>query len=88
MHGNYLYLVVHRLRCLCWQAVTALQACESRVAALALFSSNEEADDIPTSHLRYLLLPHLLAEVLAQPVEYASGIRRPLLELATQKHTR
>ena len=29
---------------------------------LALFSRNEDADDIQTAHLRFILLPYLLGE--------------------------
>jgi hypothetical protein len=40
-----------------------LQQCEQLVDKAALFSSNEEADDVHTEHLRYLLIPFLIAEL-------------------------
>lgn len=42
-----------------------LKAIASRVGQLRLFSPNEELDDINTTDLKFLLVPHLLADVLA-----------------------
>jgi hypothetical protein len=47
------------------RAVAALLRCEAAAERAALFSSNEDADDIPTSSLKFLLLPSMRAELLA-----------------------
>lgn len=41
-----------------------LQQCEALIDKLALFSSNEQKDDISTGDLKYLLVPYLKAEFL------------------------
>ena len=46
------------------EALSLLQRCEDQVDRAAVFSSNEEADDVATEYLRYLLLPALRAELL------------------------
>jgi hypothetical protein len=35
------------------------------VESLALFSPNETVEDVPTTDLRYLMVPHLRAELLS-----------------------
>ena len=48
---------------LCTQeAIRWLQSASQRVASLGLFSPNEQADDIATADLKYLLVPYLLGE--------------------------
>lgn len=45
-----------------------LHHCQSLIERAALFSSNEEKDDLATSNIKYLLVPYLLAELLnSQP---------------------
>lgn len=46
-------------------AMASLAAASKRVEALALFSRNEEVDDITTADLKYLMLPFLEARALA-----------------------
>ncbi|KAI5063949.1 hypothetical protein GOP47_0020619 [Adiantum capillus-veneris] len=41
-----------------------LQRCESLIDKLALFSSNEQKDDVTTGDLKYLLVPYFKAEFL------------------------
>ena len=55
---------------------------------MALFSANEEADDLATSRLRYLLPPFWLAQVLSRPVERSPQLRLPALEQSLQRHSR
>ena len=47
------------------RALQALEACEAAVERAALFSSNEDADDVATGSLRYLLLPSMRGELLS-----------------------
>eukprot|EP00798_Chlamydomonas_sp_ICE-L_P011248 gene11248-18873_t len=42
------------------------EQCEIRIESQGLFSSNEEADDVTTSQLRYLLAPYMVAELHGQ----------------------
>lgn len=46
------------------KALNECRACVRAVEAAGLFSSNEEADDIPTADLKGLLAPFYLAELL------------------------
>lgn len=48
------------------EAVRCLQSCSTMVATLGLFSSNEQADDIATADLKYLLVPFLLGDMLSR----------------------
>jgi len=48
------------------EAVRWLQSCSSMVATLGLFSSNEQAEDIATADLKYLLVPYLLGDLLSR----------------------
>ena len=43
--------------------MATLRRATEAVRQLGLFSRNEEADDVATGELKYLLLPLLLAEV-------------------------
>ncbi|KAK9799724.1 hypothetical protein WJX73_004547 [Symbiochloris irregularis] len=70
------------------EARTALEACEAKVGAMALFSSNEEADDVLTSQLKFLLISHLLGELLSSTPELKPGPRSAHLKQSTQQHSR
>ena len=48
-------------RCEC---LAKLAACQVMVRAQNVFSPNEDADDIKTADLKYLLLPHLNADMM------------------------
>ncbi|CAL8464841.1 g4376 [Coccomyxa elongata] len=48
------------------EAVRWLQKCSRLVATLGLFSSNEQAEDIATADLKYLLVPFLLGDILSR----------------------
>lgn len=48
------------------EGLVALRAATRAVEAAALFSPNEDKDDIATADLRYLLVPYYLGELLAQ----------------------
>ncbi|KKY18694.1 putative tor signaling pathway regulator [Phaeomoniella chlamydospora] len=45
-------------------AINAYEACRSQVIQLALFSSNEDFDEVSTSDIQYLAIDFLLAELL------------------------
>lgn len=65
------------------RALQSLRLCQQMVEAQGLFSSNEEAEDIPTAHLKYLLLPASLGELLAgararDPTERAAAVTAAL----------
>lgn len=47
------------------EAIRWLQSCSRMVASLSLFSSNEEAEDIATADLKYLLVPYLLGHFMS-----------------------
>lgn len=47
-------------------AISSLNRLSSGVSQAALLSANEEPDEIPTSSLKYLLVPYLLARAHAQ----------------------
>lgn len=47
------------------RALSALSRCDLAVERAALFSSNEDADDISTASLKYLLIPSMRAELLS-----------------------
>ncbi|XP_037070410.1 immunoglobulin-binding protein 1b-like, partial [Pollicipes pollicipes] len=47
-------------------AICALEDLTRRVSAAGLFSTNEAADELPTSSLRFLLLPALLGELTSK----------------------
>lgn len=46
-------------------ALALLLQAEAAVGAAAIFSANEDADDLATADLKYLLLPHYRAQLLA-----------------------
>ena len=51
------------------QSLTAVARGERLVEAAGVFSANEEADDVQTNDLRYLLLPFFQGELLAAAQE-------------------
>ena len=46
------------------RCLAGLQRCTKMVAEQALFSSNEDADDVNTAHLKFLLLPYYTGDIL------------------------
>lgn len=50
--ANFEALQKRYLETLCEQTLALLEECQRRVASLALFSSNESRDDLPTSSMR------------------------------------
>lgn len=48
------------------QGLHLLRLASKLVDAAGLFSPNEDKDDIATNHLRYLLIPYYLGELLSQ----------------------
>lgn len=46
------------------RCLAGLRLCTKMVAEQALFSSNEDADDINTAHLKFLLLPYYTGDIL------------------------
>ena len=53
-------------------AIAAYEKCDRLVAQLALFSTNESAEDIATGHLPYLLVPFCIAELALKIPAYSS----------------
>lgn len=66
----------------------AFQRCQAAVDQLALFSSNEDADDIATADLRYMLLPAMHGDILAQTGVRDPEVRRQTLQSALQYYGR
>ncbi len=58
------------------QCLAKLGACRSKISAEGLFSPNEEADDIKTSSLKYLLVPHLTADVMLRQATPGGAVDR------------
>ncbi|EFX02922.1 tor signaling pathway regulator [Grosmannia clavigera kw1407] len=72
-------------------ALAAYEDCSARIEALALFSSNEGADDVATAHLPYLLVPYRVAEMvqrLPPPNPGTPAERRLVLRRAREAHER
>ena len=70
------------------EAVAVCRMCMARVQAAALFSANEDADDLATADMKYLLAPFYLAEVLSScPTPEGAGQRAPLVEEALRCYT-
>ena len=63
------------------EALEELEAAAALVEARGLFSANEEAEDVPTASLRYLLVPYLRAALL-DAVCAAMPARLPALRQA------
>ena len=59
-------------------ATSAYEACRSLVVQLALFSSNEELDEVATTDIQYLAIDYLLAELLLRQygTDRASTLRK------------
>jgi immunoglobulin-binding protein 1 len=66
--------------------VAALERAAGLVDSLALFSPNEDADDVSTCDLKYLLVPHLRGELLAQAHGREPVARAAALRAATRLH--
>ena len=58
------------------------------MGSAALFSANEEVDDIATNDLKYLLVPSLLADLQASTRERDPQARLALLEDASASYSR
>lgn len=58
------------------------------VSSLGLFSPNEEADDISTADLKYLLTPFFLAELQAETDERDPALRKARLQAAHASYDR
>jgi immunoglobulin-binding protein 1 len=58
------------------QCLAKLAACRSKISAENVFSPNEEADDIKTSSLKYLLVPHLTADVMLRQATPGGAVDR------------
>lgn len=65
-----------------------LQQCEVLVDRLALFSSNEEVEDIATADLKYLLVSGQYAELQARTAGQDTRLRRQGLLQAIESYAR
>lgn len=70
------------------RAVGWLRRCSTMVDTLGVFSSNEELDDIATADLPFLLLPKLLADLLARTPLREPAERATVLEEAAAQYSR
>lgn len=71
-----------------FRAVTWLEETERRLAALGVLSPNEDADDISTADLQFILLPFRIAQlqsVINSPQDPSARIAA--LELATERYS-
>ncbi|KAK9917919.1 hypothetical protein WJX75_009572 [Coccomyxa subellipsoidea] len=66
------------------EAVRWLQSCSRMVATLGLFSSNEQAEDIATADLKYLLVSYLWGDLLSRSRTQDIQKRAELLNDASQ----
>ena len=67
--------------CMCTQeAIRWLQEASRMEASLALFSPNEQAEDIATADLKYLLLPYLLGEAQSRDNTQSRDLRMQRLQ--------
>eukprot|EP00891_Asterochloris_glomerata_P008622 jgi/Astpho2/8622/fgenesh1_pg.00126_%23_34_t len=64
--------------------IQALRQCQQQVQRLALFSSNEDAEDITSADLKYLLVPAVLADLLARTPEQEPQQRLHLVGQAVE----
>lgn len=62
------------------RALEWLSLVQTAVTRLGVFSSNEDADDIATDSLKYLLVPYYSAEFLARRPVREAGLRKGILE--------
>ena len=58
------------------QCLAKLAACARKISDENVFSANEEADDIKTSALKYLLVPHLTADVMLRQATPGGAVDR------------
>lgn len=70
------------------EALELLSLCDDAVERLSLFSSNEEADDLVTSDLKYLSVPYLVAELHAMSPTLDMAARAAALERSKACHIR
>jgi len=80
-HGLYDAIVVRQARSgdeVVVEALSMLEACKKRVSEEALFSINEELDEIATGCIKYLFLDYFLAKVHGQYIRL-DGRRSHLL---------
>lgn len=75
------------------RAVEWLRRCTAVADALGVFSRNEELDDVATGDLRLLLVPKLLADLLArtplrEPLERAAQLKQAAAEYSRCGHAR
>jgi len=64
------------------EALDLLEHCEQLLSKAALFSSNEDKDDLQTSCIRYLLVPFLKAELLNSQTGQSPPDRMQVLQAA------
>jgi immunoglobulin-binding protein 1 len=70
------------------EALALCRKCMASVQAAALFSANEDAEDLATADMKYLLAPYYLAEVLSFcPTPEGTQQRAPLVEEALKLYT-
>lgn len=65
-----------------------MQQCQAAVDQLALFSNNEDADDIATADLKYMLIPAMHGDILAQTQVRDPEVRRHTLQSAVRHYSR
>lgn len=68
------------------RALAAMQRCRALVDASALFSTNEEQDDLATGDMKYLLVPFYLAETLARSSSADPAARYAAVTQALELH--
>jgi hypothetical protein len=64
------------------RALAALASVEAAAERAALFSANEDADDVATSSLKYLMLPLMRADLLSGAPAGAGGARQRATHVA------
>eukprot|EP00775_Hariotina_reticulata_P001615 gene1615-1955_t len=69
------------------EALNLLECCEQLISSAALFSSNEDKDDLQTSCIRYLLVPLLRAELLNSQTGQSPPERLQLLQAAADAYS-
>ncbi|KAL3146049.1 hypothetical protein ABBQ38_015401 [Trebouxia sp. C0009 RCD-2024] len=67
---------------------TILLQCQTLVDQLGLFSSNEDADDLATADLKYMLVPAMHGDILAQTSARDPEVRRQTLQTAIKLYSR
>ena len=64
------------------RAIRWLQLSVHKVDSLGLFSPNEQAEDIATADLKYLLVPYLLAEAMSRDSTQDKALHLQRLQMA------